>query len=174
MDIQEKEKTKNNIAITYSKIIAEIAENFKYGVPYRLDFIDDYSQKSLASCWYEKKLISVSLKTLFDTSIKFTLIHELAHAICEEFNLRRKHDLEFAIINYALQYRICYKHLKEFDPIPTFLNSYDIHEDEYFEKLHINTYRFNKMITEIKYKTITELVDFAVSKSSDIRNKFRN
>jgi hypothetical protein len=172
------EKYKNEIAVKFH-ITDNILKEFGFNSESYIDF--EYDENSNYTAYFHsvKKVIMFNLAKMSGDPT-WTIIHELTHEICDRYNLCEKkgegaHNLEFAIINYALIYRIIYKNEDyTYDKPPCFFRSYDIDEDELIDKLSINVRRFNRMITTITYRNIDELVDFTVTKTSEIRSKFRN
>lgn len=162
---------KQNLIKEYNKVFDAIS-NYHYCVPFALDFIES-DEFFIANCDIENYKINVNEKHLKTRSLSFTFIHEFSHAICHLNNLNYMkngklmwHHLEFAIINHCLQDKIINPKIK------TYFNSYDIHEDIIYEKLGVNPFKYNEMISNIKFKTISELVEIAQKKATEIRKKF--
>lgn len=108
------------------------------------------------------------------TSYKSIIIHEIAHLIIERFryivinNHSGYHCLEFAIITYALQFRLL-KSYQRFNK--TFFRAYDIHEDIAYPNLAINVCKFDSLIKLIEWTTLEDLAFQADLLAKRIRQK---
>jgi|GEM_PF-6394156 hypothetical protein len=120
----------------------------------------------LARAHYKDRKISVNLKSLLDTQLDLTIIHEIAHFICNYLVEKNGgHCLEFAIINYC----IAFKHNKQREH---FLRSYDIYEDKSFHFLAINSCEFDAFIKNISWNSIEELAEKSKILAEETRKKY--
>lgn len=93
-------------------------------------------------------------------SYRATLIHELAHILVDYFGYitalghNGYHCLEFALINYALQWRLLKNHNKH---NKSFFRSYDIDEDVAYPNLLISPCMFDSLVKLIEWNTLEDL-----------------
>ncbi|WP_157158268.1 hypothetical protein [Delftia sp. Cs1-4] len=100
-------------------------------------------------------------------------IHELAHLICIQYNILNEnqsghHCLEFAIINYCIQWKAIYQKINIHK---SFFRSSDIKDDKSFPTLCVNVCQFDSFIKNIEWQTLSELVRESKRLAKLIRQK---
>lgn len=158
------------------KTVVDFLETKKFFVNNPLDFTNVDNNYG---GWYshESKTITVNLYHMTMISNMVSLFaHEKAHVICKEYGIDREkgkpHHLEFAIIYYAIKYKV--ETLNYKSALKTFLCSYDIQDDLAYKKFTINLARFDERIKNIEFNTIDDLVKFSIEYAENVREKCKS
>lgn len=131
---------------------------------------EDEKKKEPARAYYNFNALTFNLGMFnFDINLIF---HELGHLLAYYLSLANshepitKHQLDFAIITYALYY--------QYTGIETYFNYYDIHEEKDIKKININIYNFNNFIKKLKFKNLNHLYEQAKNYADKAREKIAN
>lgn len=134
----------------------EIGKFIKLETPNHLHF--------LGQADYQKSTLSIPTNAHYINEINKTILHELAHFIAMRFANAKDHTLEFAIINYCLQFSFVKRRAD-------FFCSYDIKDDIAKPFIKLNTCEFDNLIANITYNSLEELGKKAKKLATKIREK---